>query len=213
MEVKYCACGCGKKLSADRYTFKQGCHQKGERNNQWKGGRLPKRGYYYIHNPAHPNSTKQGYIAEHRFVMEQTIGRFLLPNEIVHHINGDKKDNRPDNLKLMKHGQHTTIESTKYSRAELLAQLKEKYKLSGKVPKTTDFANFGSFYRLFGSWNNALRIAGFPLNRRENGVANKLNCSTQGCNNKYFSSGFCSKCYEKKRWLKRKLLITSSSSF
>ncbi len=57
------------------------------------------KGYILLYKPNHPNS-KKNYIFEHRFVVENKIGRYLTKNEIVHHINGVKNDNRIENLML-----------------------------------------------------------------------------------------------------------------
>ena len=72
-----------------------------ENNPNWKGGIVKdKRGYIYILQPDNPSSDKDGYIYEHRLVMEKHLGRHLIKGEIVHHINKIKSDNRIENLML-----------------------------------------------------------------------------------------------------------------
>lgn len=76
----------------------------------WKILRIVSKGdYNYAVVPSHPNAIKYGYVLEHRVVMENKIGRLLNENEIVHHLNENKKDNSPNNLELMtnqEHGRH-----------------------------------------------------------------------------------------------------------
>lgn len=82
-------------------------HAKGEEAVNWKGGRvLDRRGYVLIYMPEHPNAIGN-YVFEHRLVMEETIGRLLERDELVHHMNHDKADNRPENLMIMSRGEHS----------------------------------------------------------------------------------------------------------
>ncbi len=70
----------------------------GSKNPNWKGGKIKKNtGYIFIKKRSHPFSDKQGYIQEHRLVVEKQIGRYLLPDEATHHL-GKRDDNRPHML-------------------------------------------------------------------------------------------------------------------
>lgn len=73
----------------------------GPDNHMWKGGRTTdKSGYVLIRVVDHPDANSNGYVREHRLVMSRVLGRRLLPEEVVHHLNGIRGDNRPENLEL-----------------------------------------------------------------------------------------------------------------
>jgi hypothetical protein len=59
--------------------------------------------------PGHPRAAKGNYVFEHILVMEAMLGRYLLPDESVHHRNGVRDDNRPANLELWTRPQPTGI--------------------------------------------------------------------------------------------------------
>lgn len=70
----------------------------GDKSSRWKGGRILNGDGYQLVRVGDPGSRR--YVLEHRHVMEQKLGRPLLAAENVHHINGNKLDNRVENLEL-----------------------------------------------------------------------------------------------------------------
>ena len=71
--------------------------------------KIHSRGYVLAYVPHHPRAHKDGYAMLHTVVMERHIGRYLNSNEVVHHINHDRKDNRIENLLLMDKQEHMTM--------------------------------------------------------------------------------------------------------
>lgn len=74
----------------------------------WKIEKIVSKGdYNYAVVKEHPCATASGYVLEHRVVMENFLGRLLGPDEVVHHRDGNKKDNRIENLELRKNLEHS----------------------------------------------------------------------------------------------------------
>ncbi len=73
-------------------------------------------GYLYIYMPKHPKSIQIGYVAEHRLIAESKIGRYLYDDEVVHHVNENKHDNRIGNLEIMTASEHNRLHANKRKR-------------------------------------------------------------------------------------------------
>lgn len=89
-------------------------------------------GYIRIWQPDHPRAS-QGRILEHRWVVEQTLGRVLDTDEVVHHLNGVKDDNRLENLAVMSAQDHRLLTA---------AEMKEQ--------RDSDWAELAEYRRRFG---------------------------------------------------------------
>lgn len=91
--VKCCSRACSGKLMGEA--------QRGTDNQSWGGGKYAMTGGYVKQQCRdHPKADAGGYVLQHRLVMEEKLGRPLEPFERVHHKNGHRADNSPENLEL-----------------------------------------------------------------------------------------------------------------
>lgn len=119
-----CMCGCGQPTPIATYSrphleilkghptcYVRGHspHKTGLDSHRWKGGRIYCRGYVLLFMPGDPRADSKGYVPEHRVVWEEANGRSLQPNEHVHHINGIRDDNRPENLVALTKWAHAKL--------------------------------------------------------------------------------------------------------
>lgn len=82
------------------------CPPRGKDNPSWNGWVRERLGYRMIRKPDHPYAV-QGYVREHLIVVEEHLHRFLLPSEVVHHIDGNPANNDISNLKVFSsNGEH-----------------------------------------------------------------------------------------------------------
>ena len=98
---KYCSKKCFGISNASKYWLgKKMPERSGKKHHNWKNGKAKNGAYIIILMPSHPFCNSHDYIMEHRLVMEKHLGRYLKPQERIHHINGIKDDNRISNLML-----------------------------------------------------------------------------------------------------------------
>jgi len=93
--------------------------RRGEKSNGWKGGKYKtKEGYVFIllqpEDFFYSMANQDGYVFEHRLTMAKHLKRCLQREEIIHHKNGIKGDNRLENLELTTLGQHSVDHSKGY---------------------------------------------------------------------------------------------------
>lgn len=78
----------------------------GKNHPSWKGGRYKlKTGYVLVYKPGHPRQNNWGYVYEHILVAEKKFNKSTVGCH-VHHLNGIRSDNRPENLDLVKPKDH-----------------------------------------------------------------------------------------------------------
>ena len=127
-----CSCGRPKRKEYPKCTS---CTPRGmEANGNWKGGSTyHKKGYVMVATVNHPRGR---YVFEHILVMEKLLGRLLEPDENVHHKNGQKADNRPENLELWVKPQPTgvrAVDAVVWAR-QILERYKDLSNLMVEVP-------------------------------------------------------------------------------
>lgn len=107
-----CHCGCKMmihKLGTDERIrkFVRGHHVIGDKNPRYNGYKsIDNDGYRLLYKPDHLNSRKWGWILEHRYIVSKYLGRPLKKDELIHHINENRLDNRLSNLMIMTRQEH-----------------------------------------------------------------------------------------------------------
>ena len=114
-----CKCECGNEVITREeslvsgHTKSCGCLQKeiishvnrgkvGDKHRNWKGGRITRCGYTMMLYKNHPRADLWGYVCEHVLIAEKILGEYIPRGHVIHHINGIKDDNRPENLMWFK---------------------------------------------------------------------------------------------------------------
>ncbi len=116
-ERYYISCKCGKPMR-ETSALCRTCSNTGSNSPRWRGGKTTDaKGYVRIKSPGHPRArlypgAAGNYVLEHILVMESVLGRHLAPGETIHHRNGVRSDNRPENLELWTTPQRPNIRAS-----------------------------------------------------------------------------------------------------
>jgi len=111
----------------------------GDQKHKITGRKETKKGYVVLTIKTHPRASVGRCVMEHRVIMEAYLGRYLNENEIVHHKNGIKNDNRLENLEVMDHADHTLEHHTDAKRSEeTKRKISEAKKKHYKTPKVSE---------------------------------------------------------------------------
>jgi hypothetical protein len=121
--AKYCSNPCknrammgthrGREIQKGEHLSPSTEFKKGQKSPNFKGGHRSKSGYLWIWKPKHHRAGKSGYVLNSVLVAEKSISRKLADDELVHHINCVKSDDRPENLKVIKKSDHMKIHKSR----------------------------------------------------------------------------------------------------
>ena len=173
-------------------------NMQGDRNHRWKGGiRTQKNGYIKRMKKGHPRADRDGYVYEHILIMEEKLGRFIPINEDVHHIDGDRGNNDPNNLTNLNHKIHAYIEKNKNNLEQYPnSTYTETLKTCVVDGCNSEFYSLGycvKHYKRFKTTGDPLKVKMVQDHNKHD------NCSVVGCEKRYFSKGLCQKHYDQKR--------------
>ncbi len=131
-------------------TWKSPSEFKKGKDHPFFKGKIRHQGYVCLYVPKHPFCDRNGYVKEHRLIMEKHLGRYLKPSEVVHHLNHIRDDNRIENLMLLKN---------KSKHMRLHKPSKKCIDNSIKSRKENGFVHSGSFKKGHPPWNKGLKLS------------------------------------------------------
>jgi len=100
-------------------TFTGLCQKCSRKEGEGGHKEIPHEGYILVYEPSHPRASNRGYVKRAVLVLEQVLGRYLRHEENIHHINGQKDDDRPINLQILSNAEHCRLHARSRDPKEL----------------------------------------------------------------------------------------------